>query len=700
MSENSNPHNNSEEQENRSRNQRFFFLPNFMNFTGISRNVTTNTNEEANNNENSNDTYNISNRTENADRPVNMMMQQSNERNDSTNGVESYNRISRNISELDRNSSYGILNSNDSLLSLEDSLYDPTRNEESESSDGSTQSLIEMLDRIHRINVLNRAIEEERRRQQELELDAEMERQRNILINEHNELSSFVNLLNTMILLISAEHRLRRPFMEPLRQNEGEAVEEGEHEERNENRREDEHQTSAFRYVRTNPNPIITTPFMYTRFEPAPDDENEASNESTERERAAYMHPGNVMYVNLPLSFDLANLIQLLTASNSHSHPGASKEAMENTTRILTPEMMKFGTRLQTQPNCIICQEDFITNVNKHLKSKTKSNLCISNTLKEGEGEESTKSVDKDEQNNAISTDDDNIRLMPCGHIFHESCIFQWLKDNNTCPVCRYELETDDEEYNEGVHKRMAERGIDIPAFNIDFTFFCSLEKCGQCKFISNTLKRRIEGSLPKCNSIENLISHSITQSNTINMRYTRLPCCNHEFHWPCLKEALLKAGYHWEDDNLNVSHLLSLDKKSLSHAQASLLKSSKTNDHNSIATHKIECIENDIIVTDLEEEEEESEVEEEIDYSIQGTSRKPITKNLENEEWIEIKCPVCSKINKLPIKTLKSNEQTKSTTINRSRSMTTLPKSLSIEKLKVKRLNTYNSLMNLYSTK
>ena len=30
--------------------------------------------------------------------------------------------------------------------------------------------------------------------------------------------------------------------------------------------------------------------------------------------------------------------------------------------------------------------------------------------------------------------------LLPCGHMFHWNCCFNWLKNNNTCPMCRFEI--------------------------------------------------------------------------------------------------------------------------------------------------------------------------------------------------------------------------------------------------------------------
>jgi len=71
--------------------------------------------------------------------------------------------------------------------------------------------------------------------------------------------------------------------------------------------------------------------------------------------------------------------------------------------------------------------------IEKLKKFKMNEKYCKKND--KGELEQPSCSVCLDE----IKMDGETL-LIPCGHMYHSECILNWLSQNNTCPVCRFEL--------------------------------------------------------------------------------------------------------------------------------------------------------------------------------------------------------------------------------------------------------------------
>ncbi|XP_028756590.1 E3 ubiquitin-protein ligase RING1-like [Neltuma alba] len=113
--------------------------------------------------------------------------------------------------------------------------------------------------------------------------------------------------------------------------------------------------------------------------------------------------PANLNFGDYFFGPGLEQLIQQLAENdpNRHGTPPASKSAIEGLPTIKISEELLASESSQ----CAVCKDTF-------------------------ELEEEAKQ-------------------MPCKHIYHSDCILPWLELHNSCPVCRYELPTDDPDYEQ-----------------------------------------------------------------------------------------------------------------------------------------------------------------------------------------------------------------------------------------------------------
>ena len=108
---------------------------------------------------------------------------------------------------------------------------------------------------------------------------------------------------------------------------------------------------------------------------------------------------------------NLENIINqiMMNDTNKYGNPPASKKSIEKLEKIIINDekLKSFGI----ENTCAVCKDEFII-----------GQECL---------------------------------LMPCQHHFHKNCLLPWLNERNSCPVCRFELPTDDEDFENRKKNRL-----------------------------------------------------------------------------------------------------------------------------------------------------------------------------------------------------------------------------------------------------
>lgn len=111
----------------------------------------------------------------------------------------------------------------------------------------------------------------------------------------------------------------------------------------------------------------------------------------------------------------------------------------------------------------------------------------------EAENDECTICLDK------LSLGDPALRI-PCGHLFHEACGRKCLESSNQCPLCRYELPTDDATFESARRSRMVNRRPRLRVNDL------SMKSVRELRHLADHLGVCTEGCLEKQDLVDTIV--------------------------------------------------------------------------------------------------------------------------------------------------------------------------------------------------
>jgi len=125
--------------------------------------------------------------------------------------------------------------------------------------------------------------------------------------------------------------------------------------------------------------------------------------------------------------------------------------------------------------------------------------------------------LDKSNKECCICLDDheigETVCRLPCGHIFHRSCVFDWLRKHCTCPSCRYELETSDKNFEAGRVDRMKNRKFRLRMRELE------ISSVSQLRSLASDI------GVPTINCIEKSdLINCLVDSNRVEILTTNVP--------------------------------------------------------------------------------------------------------------------------------------------------------------------------------